>query len=222
VSDEFIIGRDTELAQLEEALSSARPGLVLLVGKPATGKGRLVRELRKRAASYPRTLVPADPSSDGGAPWLVVNKQSTVEDFRRATVPSNEAAITMEASARPRPELVLVYGYRPEEDFHRWFAGEFLPGLAVVMPPRVVVVAGSAEEVAGLEPLAYLKVVLEALPRETVIAEFRRFSAGIEDKLEERELEIYADAIVADLSLFNTLCQLLSLTPAQAPSPGSL
>jgi hypothetical protein len=206
------------LAELEDALASARPGLVLLVGGPSTGKGRLLKELRARATAYPCTLMPADHSPDAGEPWLVVSKQSTVDDFRQLIAPASEAGATQEYSERKNLEVVLVYGYRPEDDFHRWFTGEFLTGLAGGSAPRMVVVAGSPDDLSGLEPLADRRVMLKPLPREAVVAELREISAMIADSLQEQELELYADAIVADPSMYAALRHLLLLTPATQPA----
>jgi hypothetical protein len=213
LANDRMIGRESELQALETVLASARPGLILLVGGPRTGKGRLLRELRARAGRYLCVVTPHDVSADPNAPWLVVDKQLTVEEFRRATAAPGGAEIA-EHSHPHRCELLLVYGYRPEEDFHYWFAGEYVPEGAKASPPRVVVVAGGAGDVAGLESLADLKVILGPLPREAVTAELRALDAAIPDRLAERELEIYADAIVADPSVIEALRHLLPLTPA--------
>jgi hypothetical protein len=215
VDDDFMIGRDSELAELEKVLASGRSRLVLLAGGPNTGKGRLLRELRVRAAAFPCTLVPADPSDGEGAPWLVVNKQSTVDDFQRLTTVPSDAAANREGLRRSNFDLILIYGYRPDEDFHVWFSREFIPPPAEVNPPRKVIVAAGADDVAQLEGLADRKVVLGPLPREAVLAELHEIDAAIADKLQSSELEVYADAIVSDPSLLTPLRRLLPLTPAQ-------
>ena len=211
------IGRDIELAKLEEALAEMRSGLVLVVGRPSTGKGRLIRELRARATMYPCVLVPAYSSTDKSSLWLVINKQSTVEDFSEATVPPSETRAESEPSTGHDFALVLVYGYRPDEKFHRWFTGEFLRSLATSSPPRMVVVAGTPEDVAELKPLADRQIVLEPLSRNAVVTELRKISAAIADRLQERELELYADAVVADPSLLGALRHLLPLTATDQP-----
>jgi hypothetical protein len=122
-------------------LTGGRARLILLVGSPNTGKGRLLREFRVRAASYPCRLVPEDAADGGGAPWLVVNKQSTVDDFRRlATIPGSAEA-NQQGQRRNNFDVILIYGYRPDEDFHQWFSGEFIPQLDQASPPRKVIVS---------------------------------------------------------------------------------
>jgi hypothetical protein len=220
VDDDRIIGRDSELAELERVFARGRSRLVLLVGGPNTGKGRLLRELRARAAAYPCTLVPADPSDGEGAPWLVVNKQSTVDDFRRLSTVPSDTEVNRESSGRSDFDVILIYGYRPDEDFHEWFSGEFIPQLARASPPRKVIVAAGADDVALLEEQADRKVVLGPLPREAVLAELHAIDAAIADKLQPSELEVYADAIVSDPSLLTALRHLLPLTPA-GPAAGA-
>lgn len=216
-----IIGRDRELAELEEVLASRRPALVLIVGGPTTGKGRLLGELRARSARRPCRLVPADSSGEGKAAWLTVDKQSTVEEFRRAAETPRDYQATADDSSQPAFDLILIYGYRPEKDFHEWFAATFVPGLVGSTPPRIVVIAGNAGDLADLEPLADRRIVLEPLPREAVVTELRRIDAAIADRLEDAELEAYADAVVGDPSLLGPLRDLLPLTPAAAPTGGT-
>jgi len=122
-----LVGRDSELATLVEALESRKPGLILLVGGPKTGKSRLLRELRKRAADYPWTVLPAE-TNRGDEPWLVVDKQCTVVDFRRAIERSHSDEADRELTGRSDLDVVLVRGYWPEIDFHDWFTtGSFPP-----------------------------------------------------------------------------------------------
>lgn len=212
MDDDLIVGRDSELAELEEVLADGRSRLVLLVSGPNMGKGRLLRELRARTAAYPCTLVPADPSDDEGVPYLIVNKLSTVDDFRRLTTAPSDAEVNREGSKRSDFNLILIYGYRPDEDFHEWFSREFIPQLAEASPPRKVIVAAGTDDVAQLEGLADRKVVLGPLPREAVLAELHAIDTAIADKLQPSELEVYVDAIVSDPSLFTALRHLLPLT----------
>ena len=74
-----IIGRDSELASLEDVLTSRNSALVLVVGGPRIGKRRLLREFRLRSASHHCRMIPVQPSSEGDPPWLVVDKHTTIE-----------------------------------------------------------------------------------------------------------------------------------------------
>jgi hypothetical protein len=222
---------------LEEVLASRRSALVLVVSGPKTGKGRLLREFRVRSASYPCRLIPGEPSSEHDALWLTVDKHTMVDEFRRATDTPGDAQAIPDDSTEPTVEVILIYGYRPQPDFHEWFVGTFIRGLGGrpleqgadvsqllgresakssrrerARLARMIVVAGGASDLAELEPIADRRIVLGPLPRDAVVAELRRADAAIADHLEDGELEIYADAIVDDPSLLESLRALLPLT----------
>jgi hypothetical protein len=212
--DHGIVGRDTELAALEEALSAARPGLVLLVGAARTGKGRVLRELRRRAAAYPCKLVPAEEDSlTADTPGMVVDKETRIDDFRLAVQPPRGPDVGAEPEMRRDFDVVLVYGYRPEEDFHQWFTSDFIPTLGKATPPRVLLVAADANDLEELRPLANGEIALGPLPREDVMTELRAIAATVADPPGEAELAVYADAAVEDPSLLRALRHVLPLTP---------
>jgi hypothetical protein len=210
---EPIIGRDSELNTLAAALTGARPRLILLVGGPRSGKGRLLRELRVRAAAYPCRIVPDGAAGDLATPWLVVDRQLTVDDFRSAVAPPEPDPGAQEPPRRDF-DLILVHGYRPDAAFHEWFVGEFLPDGPKASPPRVVVVAGSSDDVEGLAPLAEHRVELFQLEPDLVADELRAIGARIRDPLEEEEVGLYARAIAENPALFAVLHDLLPLTRA--------
>lgn len=206
-----IIGRDTEMRQLTGALASGNPELILLVGGPATGKGRLLRELRTRAPGYRWSLVPAVPA-DERKPWLTADKQCTISWFSEELAKAGEATAGLKRSGSA---LVLMYGYHPDEEFGRWFTREFLPRRKKGRKGGqrcMVIVAASAADAEPLRPLADRRVELGPLPREAVIAELLAIDAAIDDKLQGPELEMYADAIIADPSVTHALRHLLPLT----------
>lgn len=217
-----LVGRELELTTLVTALESGRPRLILLVGRPRTGKSRLLRELRVRAADYPCTVLPAETNSDD-EPGLVVDKQCTVADFRRAIERSHSDETNRELSGRSDLDVVLVHGYRPENDFHDWFTTEFVPALAEGRPPRIVVVAGDDRDVAALDQLEPQRIELGPLPEDAVAAELRAIDATIADRLQDRELAMYTEAIRTSPSLLAALRHVLPLTSAvgdAAADPG--
>jgi hypothetical protein len=221
VNDIGIIGRDSELAQLEEALASGRPSLVLIAGGPRMGKSLLLKELRKRSAGHSCRLVPPDVPGDDGAAWLTVDRHSTVDELRRAMDTRGDGQAVEDETTGRTIEVTLIYGYRPEPVVHEWFVRTLLPGLAGAGPPRLIVIAGGDADLAGLESHAGTRIVLGPLPREAVVAELRRIDATIADRLEDRELEAYADAVVDDPSVLDDLRDLLPLTAPSAPRDAS-
>ena len=148
------------MAALDELVERGRPGLVLLVGGPGTGKSVVLRELRTRAATSPCRVVPV--SDEDGAPFLVVARRSTADDLLQAISASSEdgrenaGTDTWQPQRRQALDLVLIHGYRPADDFHEWFTREFIQGVGD-SAPRLVVVAGSPGDLAALEPLAYAR-----------------------------------------------------------------
>src|SRR5215213_3870007 len=74
VTSSRLIGRTTELAQLEGALADAaarRPGIAFVVGESGVGKSRLVRELQGRAAERGARVLSGDcvELGDGELPY---------------------------------------------------------------------------------------------------------------------------------------------------------
>lgn len=205
------------MASLEDSLAAGRPALILVVGGPNTGKRRLLEEFRARSAAHPCRLVPEEDSDRAEPAWLIVDKQSTIDEFRAAIAPHDDQA-NASSLARCSLDVILIYGYRPESDLHEWFTGTFIPDIAHPNNPRLVVVAGSAADLVELEPIAHSQVVLGPLPREAVVAELRAIDSQIADHLKPNELEIYADAVVGDPSLLDDLRDVLPLTPAGRPA----
>lgn len=218
-----LIGRDEELAKLEALVGSRTSALALVVGGARSGKSRLLWELRARASQYPCSVVPQDESEDPERPWVVIDKQLTVDKFRSALAEPPDVASSAGGSdplTRRDPTLVLVYGYRPEPDFHEWFTREYIPDLLGGTTPRVVVVAGSAADLEELQSFPSLRIALGPLPREAILEELRSISAGIADPLEASEFDRYSEAISADPSVLDALRVLLPLGPSSAPSAG--
>jgi hypothetical protein len=216
--DGRVIGRDAEVAVFDALLQTDRSRLVLLIGSARSGKAGLLRHLYAQAAAAACTIVPGE-VADGAEPWLRVDKDLAVDEFRRAVAQPNDPTPSGQQLNR-NPIVVLVYGYRPEEDFHEFFTRDFVPEIKnSPTPPRIVVVAGTAGDVARLDGLATDRVLLGPLPRDQVVAELRAIDAGIDDHLSEHEIEVYANAVATSPSLLGALRQLLPLTSAPAVVP---
>lgn len=213
------LGRDAELAVLEKELSGASAGLVLIVGEPRIGKSHLLRALRGRAAERGTVVLPEHAASDGE--WVSVDRQTTVEDFRRKITSRLGSVGSHRDELGPQGvHVVLVYGYRPHDEFHTWFTHEFVPGLGDGTPRRVVVVAGTASDLADLAPLAHRQVFLGPLRRAPVVAELRALNERLADRMSEVELQAYADAVTTDPGLLDAFLHLLPMTGDRTTSAG--
>src|SRR3984957_477741 len=96
-----IVGRDAELALIDELLAGGQPQLVLLVGPPSIGKGHLLRAVRARAERAGRVVLPAQPT-DTNAPWLVIDKSTAIGEFiKAATVPAPESGFEADRPRKP-------------------------------------------------------------------------------------------------------------------------
>jgi hypothetical protein len=208
-----LVGRDAELRALDEELSAASSGLVLVIGKPRVGKARILRELRAMAAHQNYRVVPEAEGLDS-SPFFVLDRRCSIDEFRIALADPNASGI------EAPPTLVAIYGYRPDEDFHAWFTQDFLPSLSRRHPALLIVIGGMSGDVQDLEALARRRLELGPLPRDAVTAELRAISVQIADPLTEGEVERYADAVVDDPALLDALRELLPLTTSETtPEP---
>jgi hypothetical protein len=167
--------------------------------------------------------LPAVSSDEEHVPWLVIDRKVTADIFRETISPANfddgnlSSADTWQPERRAAFDLILIYGYRPEEDLHEWFTRQFLAGADDTARTRLVVVAGSAGDVTALEPLSYAKVMVGPLQRDAVLAELHTIDEAISDRLEDREFDLYSDGIATDPSLLGALRHVLPLTSAVVP-----
>jgi AAA ATPase domain len=232
-----IVGRAAELALIDEVLASGQPQLVLLVGAPGIGKGHLLRAVRARAARAGRVVLPAQPK-DASAPWLVIDKKTTIEEFIEATtIPEPESGFETDRARRPPgasgeypvltsvgrtrrrpgglPVVVLVYGYWPDEMFGQWFTAKFASQRAESVPRRTIIITATSADAEPLlrHPGLVDRVVnIVPLPAETMLSELHAINDQISDTLTERELDLYAEALASEPSLLDAFRRLLPLT----------
>jgi hypothetical protein len=232
-----ILGRDAELAQLDEVLASGQPQFVILIGAPGIGKGRLLRAVRARARHAGRAVLPAQ-SDDVSEPWLVIDKKTTIGKFIEATtVPEPESDFGGDRLRHPgasgeyrvltpadlarggppgdQPVVVLIYGYWPDDEFGRWFTAEFAGLRAQSAPRRTIIIAATrtdAEPLLRHQGLVDQVVDIAPVPTETMLAELRAIDERICDTLTERELDTYARALSDEPGLLGAFRRLLPLT----------
>jgi hypothetical protein len=204
-----IVGRDAELAILDQAIAAVQPALILVTGETKMGKSSLLRELRQHAeAQHYRVLAEVATSADGQEA-ISIHRGTTAESFCQAIsmTPATDA-LKEEVS---RPTLLLIDRYRPQRQFEDWFIGNFIPRLQKTSPPQIVVVAAYTSDVKRLAPLATAIVDLKPIAKQAVEAYLRTLNNTIQNKMEEDEIQAYAGALQEDSSMIGALDRLLKL-----------
>jgi hypothetical protein len=271
----MLVGRDSEMTQLAEALQGGKHMLVVISGKPGMGKSSLLKELRSRAESLSWKILPEE-ESDG---TIAINWKTTEKDFldkasfkslpgveagdlqiqttshypspavpesakdetgkKDATVVSvqnadiafqpldiNQGAFQGKADAlspsgklKPTSEfghwyggtLILIDNYQPDKNFEAWFLERYIPDMRRGTSPIVIVVAGIASDLGALKKTADRKVELGELQIQAATEYFRKLNDDIEVKMEEKEIQVYADKSAKDPNIIDALTRLLQL-----------
>ncbi|WP_448642789.1 ATP-binding protein [Geodermatophilus sp. URMC 63] len=209
-----LIGRDAELATIEEALSRHQAGFLLITGAPRMGKARMLAEVRRRAAERGYPVFPERADLSEGLEGALVDSRTTVEQFIQSISGSRDRQSAEEPAGTLGLGVVLVQGYHPTEWVDRWFTDEFLAFLTTTPMPRLVVLAGYAGDTTHLERFADYRINLGPLPPDAVTAWLASVNAGLLEPLADRELEVYAEAICRDPGILLGLHHLLSLETA--------
>lgn len=275
----MLVGRDSEITQLEEVLREGKHALVAISSKPGISRLALLQELRSHAENMSWRVLP-DVSMEEKSPGAVSISRDTTEcdflenisfrlrhdlkapdtliqetsSYRKPVVPESaedepgkkgvsvlsaqsaeivfqpsdikqgalqERANVLLPSGKPRPTtevgkvlggtLILIDTYQPSEEFETRFLQHCIPEMKRATSPLVIVVAGYSGDLVALSEFADLKIVLEPLPTWETTEYFRNLNDAIEDKMEEKEIEAYANASANDPSLIEALTRLLVL-----------
>jgi hypothetical protein len=215
-----LIGRDAELATIEEALGRRQAGFLLITGAPRMGKARMLAEVRRRAVERGYTVFPDPPDPTEGREGALIDSRTAVEQFQQTISESRDWPSADEPGAALGLGVVLVQGYHPPEWVDRWFTDEFLPSLKSADVPRLVVLSGYAGDTAHLERFADYRIDLGPLPTGAIIDWLTSLNAGLPVALSDREVAAYAEAICQDPGILPGLHHLLMLEvvpSAEAP-----
>jgi hypothetical protein len=205
-----LIGREAELATIEEALSRHQAGFLLITGAPRMGKSRMLAEVRRRAVERAYTVFPDPTDLTEGRQGALVDSRTTVERFQQ-TISKSWDRPADEPGGALGLAVVLVQGYHPTEWVDSWFTDEFLPSLKSADGPRLVVLAGYAGDTAHLERFADYRIELGPLRTGAIIDWLTSLNAGLPVALSEREVAEYAEAICQNPEILPRLHHLLTL-----------
>src|SRR2546430_4380126 len=165
-----MVGRDDELRQLTQLVTSARPRVAMVSGEPGIGKSRLIQELLAGLPAGSAVLVgQAEPGSLGRPYELLLDALDGAADTEPGllaglTDPGRSAVERMHAGLalvarliRGRPAVVVF------EDLH-WADSEsaaLFERIAELPGPRLLVGTYRPEEVTSRQPVAALLARLE-------------------------------------------------------------
>jgi hypothetical protein len=205
----MLVGRNAELAVLDQVIAAVQPALILITSESKMDKSSLLRELRQRAEAQHYCVLAEVATSQEHQEAISIHRGTTKESFCQAiSMTPTTDSLKEEAT---RPTLILIDGYRPQKQFEYWFIGDFIPRLKETSPPYIVVVAAYTSDVKRLAPLATSIVDLKPIAKQAVEAYLRTLNNSIQNKMEEDEIQAYAAALQKDSSMIDALERLLSL-----------
>ncbi len=231
-----MIGREEELARLVALLQSGSPWIALVTGGPGSGKTTLLQALARQAAETGWTVVgpisvsPGTDRDDFTRPLrdLIaypaqlpgVRPLERPEDLlgRRAG-DSTEGATTAEEAGSPlllalrrrRPLLLVVDGYRPSLDFHRWLFDRFLPDAFASRGSVGALFAESQQDAGRIRSRVDVELSLEPVSEAKVRPYFEMIGNELSPPADRNEIDAFVDAVVKRPELIDPLVRALGL-----------
>ncbi|WP_148571638.1 ATP-binding protein [Nocardioides caldifontis] len=236
------VGRSRELSTLLEPVRPDRPAVLVVAGRPGSGRSYLVAQLRDRVVGLGYRCI-------GVEEELVVERTTTLRDvwrvleavphldepasgprhdgegglraraalaFERIVETARYEQRVLEAFRKAAPLMVAVEGYTPGPALGAWVVSRLIPQLRKDSVPIVLVLSGVEEHLAAVSAVADASVTLGELDREEVAAFLRSRGEGLEPPLDEPELAAYVDAVSREPTLMDAFVRVLEAMREEA------
>jgi hypothetical protein len=82
----MLVGRESEISQMEEVLREGKSALVVVSSKPGMGRSALLDELRSRAKNRNWRILPVVSKEEASPGTIAINRDTTEVDFRNKVV----------------------------------------------------------------------------------------------------------------------------------------
>ncbi len=213
-------GLDGQFAQFELALGRKKPALILVTGRPSSGKSSFLREAGLRAGEQGWRIAQSDSRGD-----LEVGPETTEGGFSRRVLEllgdsETPGALAMGLSRLAGPGgsadgsrgvLLIVDNYRPSREFASWFTGILLKDLAGSGTPVVVAVADERSDPKSLAALADPVISLELLDGQELRRRLEAVGRELNPPMEPSELDKYVEEALKKHQIIGPLRRVLAL-----------
>jgi hypothetical protein len=210
----MLVGRDKELSTFDRVIAAGKSALIIVTSDPNMGKSSLLGAFGQRAKQRDYIVFPEATTPEGFSTSISIDRKITKEEFRQAiSLPLTAGAITNTDlyEVNSKSALILIDGYRPQQEFEDWFINEFILQSAAATPPRIVVVAAAASDVERLKPYATKEMLLKPIARRAIVTYLHTLNDTLQDKMQEKEIRVYAGALCQKPSLIEALGRLLKI-----------
>jgi len=208
----MLVGREKELAIFERVLAKGKSALIVVTGEPEMGKSSLLQGFRQHAEEQGCPIYAT--TSKESSKSLSIDKEMTEDRFRQAISlppPTGSPDDTRSSDTSSEAALILIDGYGPQKQFEDWFVGDFIRRLRQLNPARIVVVECAISDAEPLKRHADRVITLKPIARRAVEEYLKTLNDSVQDKMQEKEIRTYADALRKKPSLIEALDRLLRL-----------
>jgi hypothetical protein len=229
------LGRETAWHRLVGRLEARQAALILIAGRPGSGRTHLLRAVGEAATTLGYTVIGRDEP-------VALEPTTRLSDLQRmlaalvgrsneSEAESEQGKVTgrlgevLDTAAKHAgderavfelleaavPVVLAIDGFAPSATMATWFASRLMPYILALPLPIVVLVADQLESMTALRNAAAEVIELGPLDHEEVGRRLRAVGADLEPPLSDDELAVYCAAAADDLSLLTPLEEVLSM-----------